>query len=299
MSQRHHMRNLGGRASLASDGEDVDMLVDGAVEAALAGTVREDRTLGAYAPLLGFCHAALMQEGRLIEDSIAHAARRHPDLKLVPSKPMPIVPAAEEMLRRTPPEHIGGVRFPVRVHASESYRPDLFIVNRARHSALLVDVKRSLNAHRPQDIDRLRFRMLAVAAIAPEWLADNQGPLIVKVETAIVDAADQASDPERGVFRLSEIDNLLMTEGTAGFVTAVREAFARRVQEELGRRCRTLTGAGIGAETRAGHHETDHESLNVAQAAELPLQQVGTATGAAPMTTPAHQFGFARRLGVH
>ncbi|ESW95653.1 hypothetical protein X769_28285 [Mesorhizobium sp. LSJC268A00] len=84
--------------------------------------------------------------------------------------------------------------------------------------------------------------MLAVAAIAPEWLAEHQGPLLVKIETAIVDGADLGSDPERGVFRLSEIDDLLESEGAADSIRRVREAFSGRVQDELAHRCRTLVG---------------------------------------------------------
>jgi hypothetical protein len=174
-----------------------------------------------------------MQEGRLLEDSIAMAVRRHPDLVLLPPKPMPIVPAAQEMLKRTPADQLKGVRVPARVHATETYRPDLFIVNRTRHSGLILDIKRSLASYRPQEIDRLRFRMLAVAAVAAEWVAEHQHTLLVEVETAIIDGADEVSDPERGVFRLSEIDLLLEIEGAAASISRVRQAFSSRVRAEL------------------------------------------------------------------
>src|SRR5690606_32532647 len=80
---------------------------------------------------------------------------------------------------------------------------------------------------------RLRFRMLAAAAVAPEWIAEHQHTLLVEVETAIVDGADEVSDPERGVFRLSEIDMLLEIEGAAESINKVRQAFSCRVQAEL------------------------------------------------------------------
>lgn len=287
IGRRHRVRNLG-RASSNCEDDDIGLLVDEAMKSALAGATRDDRTLGAYASLHGFCHAALMQEGRLVEDAIAAAVRRNPELRLVPSKPLPIVPAAQEMLMRTPPEEIQGVRFPSRVHASETYRPDLFIVNRTRHSALILDVKRSLNSHRPQEIDRLRFRMLAVAAIAPEWIAEHQGPLLVSVETAIVDAADQASDPERGVFRLSEIDTLLETEGTVAFVRAARAQFSRRVQDEIARRCGVLASSTPVA-----------DSGTIADVAEQVTNVRAAIMERAPMAAPAVRFGFARRTGVH
>ena len=74
------------------------------------------------------------------------------------------------MLKRTPADEIKGVPFPSRVHSTETYKPDLFVVNRTKHSGLILDIKRSLGSCRPQEVDRLRFRMLAVAAIAPEWV---------------------------------------------------------------------------------------------------------------------------------
>ena len=221
---------------------DVDTLVDEAMKAALAGEGRDDITFGDYASLFGFFRTAVMQEGRLLETALEKAVQRNPDLKLLPTKPMPIVPAAQEMLKRTPSDEIKGVRFPSRVHATETYKPDLFVVNKGNHSGLILDIKRSLGSYRPQEVDRLRFRMLAVAAIAPEWVAERQGPLLVKIETAIVDGADEMSDPERGVFRISEIDDLLETQGAAEFIRRVREAFSERAQNELGHRCRMLAG---------------------------------------------------------
>ncbi|MER8882994.1 hypothetical protein [Mesorhizobium sp. M0816] len=169
------------------------------MKAALAGDVRGDITFGEYASLFGFFRSAVMQEGRLLELAIGQAVQKNPDLKLLPTTAIPIVPAAQEMLKRTPSDEIKGVRFPSRVHSTETYKPDLFVVNRTTHSGLILDIKRSLGSYRPQEVDRLRFRMLAVAAIAPEWVAEHLGPLLVKIETAIVDGADQVSDPERGV----------------------------------------------------------------------------------------------------
>jgi hypothetical protein len=272
---------------------DTDRLADDAMKAALAGEVRDDSTFGEYASLFGFFRSAVMQEGRLLETAIEQATQENPDLKLLPTKPMPIVPAAQEMLKRTPSDEIKGVRFPSRVHATESYKPDLFVVNRQNHSGLILDIKRSLGSYRPQEVDRLRFRMLAVAAIAPEWVAEHQGPLLVKIETAIIDGADELSDPERGVFRLSEIDDLLETDSAAEFVRDVRKSFSSRVQDELARRCRMLAGNPVepdripDAENLAAD---DHSSPSAEPASVIPLQ---TPVMAQP------RFGYARRPNLH
>ena len=154
---------------------DVDRLADEAMKAASAGEVRDDLTFGDYAYLFGFFRSAVIQEGWLVEMAIEQAVLSNPDLKLLPAKAMPIVPTAQEMLKRTPSDEIKGGRFPSRAHATETYKPDLFVMNRTSHSGLILDVKRSLGSYRPQAVDRLRFRMLAVAAIAPEWVAEHQG----------------------------------------------------------------------------------------------------------------------------
>jgi hypothetical protein len=232
-----------------------------------------------------------MQEGRLIELAIEQAIRRDADLALLPVKPLPIVPAAQEMLKRTPADQLKGVRVPARVHATETYRPDLFIVNKVRHSGLILDIKRSLASYRPQEIDRLRFRMLAVAAIAPEWVAEHQRTLLVEVETAIIDGADEVSDPERGVFRLSEIDLLLEIEGAAASISRVRQAFSLRVQAELARRCQVLGKEhpdGLVAESfRRPAGPPSMPSVD-----DDPTVVPLSASGARP------RFGYARRPGM-
>lgn len=289
--RRLFRRSTALRSPMVSNG-DADRLADEAMKAALAGEVRDDSTFGEYASLFGFFRSAVMQEGRLLEAAIEQATQENPDLKLLPTKPMPIVPAAQEMLKRTPSDEIKGVRFPSRVHATESYKPDLFVVNKQTHSGLILDIKRSLGSYRPQEVDRLRFRMLAVAAVAPEWVADHQGPLLVKIETAIVDGANEISDPERGVFRLSEIDDLLETDGAAEFVRQVRQAFSGRVQDELARRCRTLMGNPVESDRipDVENASTDDTPPHAEPATVVPFE--------APVTAQP-RFGYARRPNLH
>jgi hypothetical protein len=291
-SYRRHSRQVGSPAPKDSPKADAGSLVDEAMAAALAGETREDSTFGDYASVFGFCRSAVMQEGRLLEDSIALAVRRHPDLMLLAPKKMPVVPAAQEMLKRTPPDEIKGIRFPSRVHATKSYRPDLFVVDRVTHLGLIIDIKRSLLSYRPQEIDELRSRMLAAAATGPEFVAENRGPLLVAVEVAIVDGADKVSDEERSVFRLSEVDGLLGTEGIAGFVKQVREGFSRRVQEELARRCRASLGlAREGGPTPA--------ALNPSARPNETSPVRGEVIGIKVAESTERRFGYARRPGLH
>jgi hypothetical protein len=98
---RRHFRQSAGSLPPAPSGSDIDRLVEEAMKAALAGEVRDDINFGEYASLFGFFRSAVMQEGRLLEMAIEQAVRKNPDLNLLPTKPMPIVPAAQEMLRRS------------------------------------------------------------------------------------------------------------------------------------------------------------------------------------------------------
>lgn len=195
------------------------------------------------------------------------------------------------MLKRTPADQLKGVRVPSWVYATETYRPDLFIVNKVRHSGLILDIKRSLASYRPQEIDRLRFRMLAVAAVAPEWVAEHQRTLLVEVETAIIDGADEVSDPERGVFRLSEIDMLLEIEGAAESISKVRQAFSRQVQAELGRRCQVLGMAqpdGVVAES----------FMCPAKPPVMPSLEDDPTVVPLSVSGARRRFGYARRPGM-
>lgn len=275
-----------------SDSADrTEILVSELMEAAQTGSARADATFGEYAPLFGFLRSCVMQEGRLLELAIAEAVKSNPDLKLLPPRAMPIVPSAQEMLKRTPGHAIRGIRFPSRVHSSETYTPDLFIVDQMKHTGLILDIKRSLGSYRPQEVERLRYRMLAVASIASEWIAERQGPVLVEVETAIIDGADEISDHESGVFRLSEIDHLLGADGAAESIARTRAMFADEVQAELRRRCRDLFRYEYGGPTLKVVAAADPEAVaTIADDGEPP--PLGTAGGAA-------RFGYARRPGLH
>lgn len=104
------------------------------MHAALAGKVRTDLTFREYASLFGFFRSAVLQESRWLEVAIAHTIEREAHLKLRANKAMPMISAAQEMLKRTPSDEIKGIRFLARVHSTETYRSDLFIVDRTKRS---------------------------------------------------------------------------------------------------------------------------------------------------------------------
>ena len=278
------------RRGRSSRDEGTEQLVSQMIETAKAGAVRDDPTFGEYAPLFGFFRSCVMQEGRLLELAIADAVDENPSLSLLPPRPMPIVPAAVEMLKRTPGHVARGIRFPSRVHSTEAYRPDLFIVDEVKHTGLMLDIKRSLTSYRPREIERLRFRMLAVASIASEWVAERQGPVLVEVETAIIDGADEVSDHDHGIFPLSEIDELLGKEGVLESITRARALFAEKVQMELRARCRGLVfGDGSNAPDFSAEH-------NGVQAGTTHPSEIGPPHSA---TVRPVRFGYAKRPNLH
>jgi len=268
---------------------DSNRLVEEALNAALEREVRIDPTFGDYASLGGFFRSAEMQDGRLLETALDEVLKANPNLLLLPPKAMPIVPAATEMLKRTPLENTRDIRFPARVHSTESYTPDKLVVHRGEHVALILDLKRDVSKHRPQEIRRLCSRMASVVAIAPEWLAEHCGQLVVEVQTAIIDGADKISDHERRIFRLSEIDQLLDTEGAAEFVARTREKFSRRVQQEFGRQCHAFAVAG-------GFRSPEISTSN-------PVADAAASAGTVvPIPAPAARqprFGFVRQAASH
>lgn len=266
-------------------------LADQAFEAALAAKDRTDPTFGAYASLSGFLHSCAMQEARLLELAIAQAAGADPTLRLLTPKRMPIVASAQEMLERTAPDAIKGIRFPSRAYAKQSYRPDLFIADQVTHTGLIIDVKRSLGTRRPNEIEDLRFRMLAAASSAGEWIAERRGPVLVEVQAAVIDGADKVSDHDNGIWRLSEIDQLLAVEGAAASVARTRAIFAEKVQAELARRCGALLGKEQGAIDGALVAAVDPEGPPRIVDGSLPPHR--EAARGSP------RFGYARPRSLH
>lgn len=296
------IRSKGNGASRPPPPDDgLGELAHRAMAAALAGEARPDDTFGEYAGLFSLLRSSVYQEGRLLELAIAHLAGGNPDLKVLPSKPLPIVPSALELLKRNMPETIRGIRLPSEVHSSQTYTPDLFIAHRRRHTGLLIDIKRSLASYREGEIDKLRFRMLAVSSIASGWLAERQGPMLVEVTAAIIDGSDEMSDHERGVFGLSEIDGLIEVEGAAKAIGGLRAMFSRMVQRELEQRCR-----GVLEATSRRHQEEPLASIRrsggvAAEPSNSPAVDVKWDDSVVPMARPDldARFGFARLRRTH
>jgi hypothetical protein len=107
------------------------------------------------------------------------------------------------------------------------------VVNRARHTAYILDLKRSLASYGDTSrLEELKLKMMAGPMVLSDWLYKYHKRLMVDtVEVAIVDGAGRPSDHAAGIWALSEIDDLLEIDGVAMCMAELRARFGRRVRE--------------------------------------------------------------------
>lgn len=212
---------------------DLERLVAQAIDAVRACSAKPDDTFGDWGELVAAIRSTAFHEGMLLERAVARLALCNPNLLVVQlDKPMPIVPAAREILRRNDGP-LTGIRLSPEVHARESYAPDIVIVDRARYSALILDIKRSLASYETRRLNDLRSRMMASAMIASDWLSiECRTPPVGDVAIAIIDGSDDAIDHDRGVWGLSEIGELLEINGAGAAMAMLRERFGQKVRQQ-------------------------------------------------------------------
>ncbi|KQZ21696.1 hypothetical protein ASD50_05040 [Mesorhizobium sp. Root552] len=126
------------RAVIADLEEDFARIVDKAIGAIVAGDPKPDAVFGVFAPFIAMARSVSYHEGMLLEAGIIRIAACNPDLMVMPQdRPMPIVPAALAFLERNDWSSLEGIRLRSDVHYRATYTPDLVVVNRKRHSALI------------------------------------------------------------------------------------------------------------------------------------------------------------------
>ncbi|MGV1758857.1 hypothetical protein ACQZ6F_19205 [Rhizobium sp. A22-96] len=224
---------------------DFDALIDKAIAAITDGEPVEDEILGRYVSLGSMVRAVSFREGKLLEQAFERLSKVNTDLTvLVQSLKLPLVKAAVEAVSGNDWHHLEGVRLDCEAPAKGSYTPDLVLVNRARHAAFILDLKRSLASYGDTTrLEELKLKMLATAMILPDWLYKHHKRLMVdNVGVAIVDGASRPSDHASGVWALNEIDDLLEIDGAAACMQELRVRFGRRVQTLLEGEARRALG---------------------------------------------------------
>lgn len=224
---------------------DLGLLIDRAITAIMDGEPIEDAILGHYIHIASLVRAVSFREGKLLEQAVERLAKANPNVTvLTQSLKLPLVKAAMEAVAGNDWSSLDGVKLDCEAPAKGSYTPDLIVVNRARHTAYILDLKRSLASYGDTSrLEELKLKMMASAMVLPDWLYKNQKRLMVDaVEVAIVDGASRPSDHATGVWALSEIDDLLEIDGVADCMAELRLRFGIRVQQLLETEARKALG---------------------------------------------------------
>ncbi|PYE92099.1 hypothetical protein C8J35_1293 [Rhizobium sp. PP-F2F-G38] len=224
---------------------DLEILIDKAIAAIADGEPADDEILGHYVHVASLVRAISFREGKLLEQAVERLSKANPDLiVLTQSIKLPLVKTAIEAIAGNTWHDLDGVRFDCEAPAKGSYTPDLIIVSRPRHSAFILDLKRSLASYGDTSrLEELKAKMMAAAMILPDWLYKTQKRLMVDtVGVAIVDGASRPSSHDTGIWALSEIDDLLEIDGAAACMAELRRRFGIRVQQLLEAEARKALG---------------------------------------------------------
>lgn len=236
---------------------DLEILIDKAIAAIADGEPADDEILGHYVHVASLVRAISFREGKLLEQAVERLSKANPDLVvLTQSIKLPLVKTAIEAIAGNAWHDLDGIKLDSEAPAKGSYTPDLIVVNRARHSASILDLKRSLASYGDTGrLEELKAKMMAAAMILPDWLYKTQKRLMVDtVGVAIVDGASRPSNHELGIWALSEIDDLLEIDGAAACMAELRRRFGIRVQQLLEAEARKALGLIAG--TSGGIVET-------------------------------------------
>ena len=166
----------------------------------------------------------------------------NPNLIVVPlERPLPVVPAAMEMIRKNNWQDLSSIQLSSEVHARLTYAPDMLVVDTAASTALIIDLKRGLGGHSEAKRSRLRERMMAAGLITADLLhVEGCAPPVSRVSIAIIDGSDEVSDHAKGVFRLAEVDGLIGVKGAGEAMARLRAMFAARIQAAMEEACRAV-----------------------------------------------------------
>lgn len=210
----------------------LDKLVSEIVDTALSGAMFRRALAAGMDDIASVMRAVPAAEGRLLERGIGFLAKRNPDLVvLTDNLRLPVTKAAAELVAMNDVALVKSLSLDADSGGRKSYTPDLLIINRSTKIGHLVDVKRSLSSYEVSRIAELKNRMLAAALVVPDLLYKEHRRLHVEeVRVVILNAENQRTDIDGGVWPLTHLDHLLEIMGAGEVMAHLRELFQRRVE---------------------------------------------------------------------
>lgn len=210
----------------------LEQLVDDVVDTALSGTMFRRALAAGMDDLASVMRAVPAAEGRLLERGIGFLAKLNPDLiVLTDNLRLPVTKAAAELVAMNDAALVKALSLDADSGGRKSYTPDLLIINRSTKIGHMVDVKRSLNSYEVSRITELKNRMLAAALVVPDLLYKEHRRLHVdEVRVVILNAENQRTDIDGGVWPITHLNHLLEIMGAGGVMAHLRELFQRRVE---------------------------------------------------------------------
>lgn len=232
-------------------------LVDNVVEAALSTSSLQQALAAGMQDIASVLRLVPVAEGRLLEQGIGLIAKRNPDLVVMTENlRLPVTKAATELVAMNDETLVKSLSLDADSTGRKSYTPDLLIINRATKVAHLIDVKRSLGSYELSRIAELKNRMLAAALVVPDLLYKEHRRLHVdEVRVVILNAENQRTDIDGGVWPLTHLDHLLEIGGAGAVMAQLRELFQQRVTGNWSEAL-CCHSAGIKADNRVAAKES-------------------------------------------
>lgn len=210
----------------------LDKLVSEVLDTALSGAMFRHALAAGMDDIASVMRAVPAAEGRLLERGISFLAKRNHDLVvLTDNLRLPVTKAAAELVAMNDAALVKSLSLDADSGGRKSYTPDLLIINRSTKIGHLVDVKRSLSSYEVSRITELKNRMLAAALVVPDLLYKEHRRLHVEeVRVVILNAENQRTDIDGGVWPITHLDHLLEIMGAGEVMAHLRDLFQRRVE---------------------------------------------------------------------
>lgn len=276
-------------ADIETLGSRINTLIDEIVAPTLSTAMLHGALVAGMGEITTILRAVPVAEGRLLERGIALVASLNTDLVVLTGNlRLPVTKAAAELVEMNDPALYRSLSLDADSGGRKTYTPDLLILNRRTDVAHLVDVKRSLGSYEVSRITELKNRMLAAALVVPDLLYKEHRRLQAKeVRVVILNAENQRSDLEGGVWPLSHLDHLLEVAGAGQVMAVLRTLFQNRIEQNWNEALRSYgdtTSANAAEAEQARSSGVVSENLS----STMPLRVVGPATSRSSI-----QIGFA------